>query len=43
MFKLKRDRSGKVVKHKARLVVKGFEQKKMIEFDKIFSSVVKIT
>lgn len=43
MFKLKKDGSGKVVKYKARLVVKGFQQKKGIDFDEIFSPVVKMT
>ena len=41
VFKLKKDGSG-VVKHKARLVVKGFLQKKGIDFDEIFSPVVKM-
>jgi len=41
VFKLKKDASGKVIKHKAR--VKGFQQKKGIDFDEIFSSVIKIT
>ena len=43
VFKLKKDGSGKVVKYKARLVVKGFQQKKGIDFDEIFSPVVKMT
>ena len=42
VFKLKKDGSEKVVKHKARLVVKGFQQKKGIDFDEIFSPVVKM-
>ena len=42
VFKLKKDGSGKVVKHKARLVVKGFLQKKGIDFDEIFSPMVKM-
>ncbi|CAL5417495.1 unnamed protein product [Camellia sinensis] len=43
VFKLKKDGSGKLVKYKARLVVKGFGQKKGIDFDEIFSPVVKMT
>ena len=43
VFKLKRDDSGKLIKHKARLVVKGFAHMKGIDFDEIFSPVVKMT
>ena len=43
VFKLKKDGSGKVVKHKTRLIIKGFLQKKGIDFDEIFSPVVKLT
>ncbi|CAL5395053.1 unnamed protein product [Camellia sinensis] len=43
VFKLKKDGSGKLVKYKARLVVKGFRQKKGMDFDEIFSPVVKMT
>ena len=39
VFKLKQG-DGNIVKHKARLVVKGFGQKKGIDFDEIFSPVV---
>lgn len=43
MYKLKKDGNGKILQHKARLVVKGFRQKKGIDFDEIFSPVVKLT
>ena len=43
VFKLKKDGNGKLVRYKARLVVKGFEQKKGIDFDKKISPVVKMT
>ena len=43
VFKLKKDNDGKLLKYKARLVVKGFRQKKGIDFDEIFSPVVKMS
>ena len=43
MYKLKKDGKGNLVKYKARLVVKGFTQKKGIDFDKIFSLIVKLS
>uniref|UniRef100_A0A2N9EH16 Integrase catalytic domain-containing protein n=1 Tax=Fagus sylvatica TaxID=28930 RepID=A0A2N9EH16_FAGSY len=42
VFKLKKD-GEKLVKYEARLVVKGFNQKQGIDFDEIFSPVVKIS
>ena len=41
VFKLKND-DEKLLKYKTRLVVKGFGQKQGIEFDKIFSPVIKM-
>lgn len=43
VYKLKKDGNGKLLQHKARLVVKGFGEKKGIDFDEIFSPVVKMT
>jgi Reverse transcriptase (RNA-dependent DNA polymerase) len=43
VFKLKRDGNGELMKYKARLVVKGFGQKQGIDFEEIFSPVVKMT
>jgi hypothetical protein len=42
VYKLKEEDGGKK-RYKARLVVKGFGQKKGIDFDEIFSLVVKMT
>ena len=42
-YKLKKDGKGNLVKYKARLVVKGFSKKKGIDFDEIFSPVVKLS
>ena len=41
LFKLKND-DEKLLKYKARLVVKGFDQKQGIDFDEIFSSIIKM-
>lgn len=43
MFKLKSNNNIKLVKYKACLVVKGFEQKKGVNFDEIFSPIMKMT
>ena len=42
VYRLKEEDGGKK-RYKARLVVKGFEQKNSIDFDEIFSPVVKMT
>ncbi|KAL4582349.1 hypothetical protein LXL04_006896 [Taraxacum kok-saghyz] len=42
VFKLKKNGKGNTTKYKARLVVKGFQQKEGIDFDEIFSPVVKM-
>ena len=43
VFQLKKEDSGKLVKHKERLVFKGFTQMKEIDFDEIFFLVVMMT
>jgi hypothetical protein len=37
VFKLKRDEVGAIIKHKARLVARGFLQREGIDFDDAFS------
>jgi hypothetical protein len=39
VFKLKRNKDGAVVKHKAHLVVKGFVQKQGIDYEEVFTPV----
>ena len=42
MFKLKRDEAGTVVKHKARLVARGFVQQEGVDFDDAFAPVARM-
>ena len=39
MYKVKRDELGAIVKHKARLVARGFVQRKGIDFEQVFAPV----
>ena len=43
MTKLKRGDVGNPPRYKARIVVKGFQKKKRMDFDEIFAPVVKMT
>jgi hypothetical protein len=42
VFKLKRDEAGAIVKHKARLVARGFVQQEGINFDDTFAPVARM-
>jgi len=42
MFKLKRDEAGAIVKHKARLVARGFVQQEGVDFDDTFAPVAQM-
>ena len=42
VFKIKKDPEGKIVKHKARLVVKGYAQQQGVDFDEVFAPVARI-
>ena len=41
LFKTKQDETGKVIRHKARLVAQGFTQKFGVDFDEVFAPVAK--
>ena len=43
MYNLKPGDASKPPRYKVRIVVKGFQQKKGVDFDEIFASVVKMT
>jgi hypothetical protein len=42
VFKLKRDEAGAIIKHKARLVARGFMQREGIDFDDTFATVARM-
>jgi hypothetical protein len=42
VFKLKRDEVGAIIKHKARLVARGFLQREEIDFDDAFAPVARM-
>uniref|UniRef100_A0ACD5W1Z2 Uncharacterized protein n=1 Tax=Avena sativa TaxID=4498 RepID=A0ACD5W1Z2_AVESA len=42
VFKLKRDESGAIIKHKARLVARGFLQQEGVDFDDAFAPVARM-
>jgi hypothetical protein len=42
VFKLKRDEVGAIIKHKARLVARGFVQREGIDFNDTFAAVARM-
>jgi hypothetical protein len=42
VFKVKRDEQGTIVRHKARLVVKGYAQREGVDFDEVFAPVARM-
>ena len=42
VFKLKKNSEGEIIKHKARLVVKGYVQQQGIDFDEVFTPVTRL-
>jgi hypothetical protein len=42
VFKLKRDKAGKIIKHKARLVAHVFVQQAGVDFDEVYAPVARM-
>jgi hypothetical protein len=42
VYKLKQNEAGEIIKHKARLVARGFVQQEGIDFDEVFSPVARM-
>jgi hypothetical protein len=42
VYKLKRNEAGEIIKHKARLVARGFVQQEGIDFDEVFAPVARM-
>lgn len=42
VYKLKKDTKGKIMKHKARFIVKGYVQQQGIDFDEVFAPVARM-
>ena len=42
VFKVKRDEAGMIIKHKARLIAKGYVQQEGVDFDEVFAPVARM-
>jgi hypothetical protein len=42
VYKLKRNEAGEIIKHKTRLVARGFMQQEGIDFDEVFAPVARM-
>ena len=42
MYKVKRDELGAIVKHKARLIARGFVQREGIDFEEVFAPIARM-
>ena len=42
VYKIKRDKNGDVVRHKVRLVAKGYVQQAGVDFDEVFTPVARL-